>query len=62
METFIRIVRKRLLEQQGKIKSLENELIVYAAYNTVDKKIIPELKVLYPAEDYSHGEDRGTCG
>ena len=39
------------LEQQEKIKSLENELNVYAAYNTVDKKIIPELKVLYPAAE-----------
>ena len=40
-----------MLEQQEKIKSLENELNVYAAYNTVDKKIIPELKVLYPAAE-----------
>ena len=48
MEDFYKNSEKRLLEQQERIKSLENELKVYAAYNTVDKKIIPELKVLYP--------------
>ena len=42
MEDFYKNSEKRLLEQQEKIKSLENELNVYAAYNTVDKKIIPE--------------------
>ena len=51
MEDFYKNSEKRLLEQQEKIKSLENELNVYAAYNTVDKKIIPELKVLYPAAE-----------
>ena len=34
-----------------RLSLLENELNVYAAYNTVDKKIIPELKVLYPAAE-----------
>ena len=51
MEDFYKNSEKRLLEQQERIKSLENELKVYAAYNTVDKKIIPELKVLYPAAE-----------
>lgn len=38
MEDFYKNSEKRLLEQQERIKSLENELKVYAAYNTVDKK------------------------
>ena len=37
MEDFYKNSEKRLLEQQERIKSLENELKVYAAYNTVDK-------------------------
>ena len=44
MEDFYKNSEKRLLEQQERIKSLENELKVYAAYNTVDKKIFLNLK------------------
>ena len=44
-------VMEDFYKNSEKIKSLENELNVYAAYNTVDKKIIPELKVLYPAAE-----------
>lgn len=63
MEDFYKNSEKRLLEQQEKIKSLENELNVYAAYNTVDKKIIPELKsTLSCSRSYSHGEDCGIAG
>lgn len=51
MEDFYKNSEKRLVEQQEKIKELEDELKVFAAYNTVDKKIIPELKVLYPAAE-----------
>lgn len=49
MEDFYKNSEKRLLEQQNRIRDLEQELKVYAAYNAVDKKIIPELKVLYPS-------------
>ena len=41
MEDFYKNSEKRLLEQQNKIHELEDELKVYAAYNAVDKKIIP---------------------
>ena len=51
MEDFYKNSEKRLLEQQNKIHELEEELKVYAAYNAVDKKIIPELKVLYPSAE-----------
>lgn len=51
MEDFYANSEKRLVEQQEKIKALEDELRVYAAYNAVDKKIIPELKVLYPSAE-----------
>lgn len=51
MEDFYKNSEKRLLEQQNKIHELEDELKVYAAYNAVDKKIIPELKVLYPSAE-----------
>lgn len=49
MEDFYKNSERRLVEQQEKIAALENELKVYAAYNAVDKKIIAELKVLYPS-------------
>lgn len=48
MEDFYKNSEKRLLEQQARIRSLENELDAYAAYNAVDKNIMTELKVLYP--------------
>lgn len=51
MEDFYKNSEKRLLEQQDKIRLLEKELQVYAAYNAVDRKIIPELKVLYPSAE-----------
>ena len=51
IEDFYKNSEKRLLEQQNKIHELEDELKVYAAYNAVDKKIIPELKVLYPSAE-----------
>lgn len=51
MEDFYENSEKRLLEQQNRIYDLEQELKVYAAYNTVDKKIIPELRVLYPSAE-----------
>lgn len=51
MEDFYKNSEKRLVDQQEKIRTLEKELQVYAAYNAVDKKIIPELKVLYPSAE-----------
>ena len=51
MEDFYKNSEKRLLEQQNKIHELEEELKVYAAYNAVDKKIIPELKLVHKSAE-----------
>ncbi len=48
MEDFYKNSELRLTQQQKKIDSLKNELRIFAAYNKVDRNIIPEIKVLYP--------------
>ncbi len=40
---------KRLVEQKQQISSLEKNLEQYRKYDELGKKIIPELKVLYPS-------------
>lgn len=48
MEDFYKNSEQRLLQQQNKINSLENKLQTYETYNQQTRKIVPELKVLYP--------------
>ena len=38
-----------MVEQKQKIADLENNLKKYKSYDELGKKIIPELKVLYPS-------------
>lgn len=48
MEDFYKNSEQSLLRQQNKIAQLERELQVYQAYGQQTRKIVPELKVLYP--------------
>lgn len=49
MEDFYKNSEQRLLEQQKKITGLEKDLEVYKGYTELSKKLVPELKVLYPS-------------
>lgn len=49
MEDFYKNSEQRLEEQQKKIVALEKNLERYQSYDELNRKIIPELKVLYPA-------------
>lgn len=49
MEDFYKNSEQRLVEQKQKIADLENNLKKYKSYDELGKKIIPELKVLYPS-------------
>ena len=49
MEDFYKNSEQRLVEQKQQISSLEKDLEQYKKYDELGKKIIPELKVLYPS-------------
>lgn len=49
MEDFYKNSEQRLLEQQKKITALEKDLELYEGYTELSKKLVPELKVLYPS-------------
>ena len=49
MEDFYKNSEQRLVEQKQQISSLEKNLEQYRKYDELGKKIIPELKVLYPS-------------
>jgi uncharacterized hydrophobic protein (TIGR00271 family) len=49
MEDFYKNSEQRLVEQKQQISSLEKDLEQYRKYDELGKKIIPELKVLYPS-------------
>lgn len=48
MEDFYKNSEQRLLQQQKTISSLESQLQTYETYSDQTRKIVPELKVLYP--------------
>ena len=48
MEDFYKNSEQRLLQQQKTISSLESQLHTYETYSDQTRKIVPELKVLYP--------------
>lgn len=49
MEDFYKNSEQRLLEQQKKITALEKDLELYEGYTELSRKLVPELKVLYPS-------------
>ena len=49
MEDFYKNSEQRLVEQKQKIATLEQNLERYKTFDELGKKIIPELKVLYPS-------------
>ena len=49
MEDFYKNSEQRLQEQQVKIATLQQSLERYKSYDEMSRKIIPELKVLYPS-------------
>lgn len=49
MEDFYKNSEQRLVEQQQQISLLEKDLEQYRKFDELGKKIIPELKVLYPS-------------
>lgn len=49
MEDFYKNSEQRLQEQQLKIDTLQESLQKYKSYDELSRKIIPELKVLYPS-------------
>lgn len=49
MEDFYKNSEQRLLEQQKKINSLEQNLMIYKGYDKLCEQLVPELKVLYPS-------------
>lgn len=49
MEDFYKNSEQRLVEQKQKIEALEKNLKRYQSFNELGKRIIPELKVLYPS-------------
>lgn len=49
MEDFYKNSERRLTMQQTEIDSLQRELRFYAAYNSIDRNLISEIKVLYPS-------------
>ena len=51
MEDFYKNSEQRLVEQKQKIATLEQNLERYKTFDELGKKIIPELKVLYPSVD-----------
>ncbi|MEG2573938.1 MAG: TIGR00341 family protein, partial [Bacteroides sp.] len=48
MEDFYKNNEQRLQDQQKKIHSLEKDLKKYEGFDEVSKKLVPELRVLYP--------------
>ena len=49
MEDFYKNSEQRLQEQQVKITTIQKSLERYKSYDEMSRKIIPELKVLYPS-------------
>lgn len=49
MEDFYKNSEQRLQQQELKIDTLERHLQKYKSYDELSRKIIPELKVLYPS-------------
>lgn len=49
MEDFYKNSEQRLQEQQLKIATLQKKIDTYKSYDELSRKIIPELKVLYPS-------------
>ncbi len=49
MEDFYKNSEQRLVEQKQQIETLEQSLERYKTFDELGKKIIPELKVLYPS-------------
>lgn len=49
MEDFYKNSEQRLQEQQLKIAALQKKIDGYKSYDQLSRKIIPELKVLYPS-------------
>lgn len=49
MEDFYKNSEERLQQQELKIDTLEQSLRKYKSYDELSRKIIPELKVLYPS-------------
>jgi len=49
MEDFYKNSEQRLVEQKQQIETLEQNLERYKTFDELGKKIIPELKVLYPS-------------
>lgn len=49
MEDFYKNSEQRLQQQELKIDTLEQSLQKYKSYDELSRKIIPELKVLYPS-------------
>lgn len=49
MEDFYKNSEQRLVEQQKKITVLEKDLQLYKDYGELGKKLVPELKILYPS-------------
>ena len=49
MEDFYKNSEQRLQEQQVKIATVQQSLERYKSYDEMSRKIIPELKVLYPS-------------
>ena len=49
MEDFYKNSEERLVEQKQKIADLEQNLQRYKSFDELGRKIVPELKVLYPS-------------
>ena len=49
MEDFYKNSEQRLQEQKVKISQLEKTLEEYKTYDAMSRKLVPELKVLYPS-------------
>ena len=49
MEDFYKDGEERLKEQQAEIRQLKRRLAPYSAYQTLNERILPELRVLYPS-------------
>lgn len=49
MEDFYKNSEERLVEQKQKIASLEQSLKHYKTFDELGKKLVPEIKVLYPS-------------
>lgn len=49
VEDFYKNSEQRILEQQAKIRSLEQRIETYKTHDQLSRTLVPELKVLYPS-------------